>query len=161
MNNDNQTELSAQYKVTAIPTFIILKKGNVVEKVQGASPLQLSQILTKLVAEMKNVDGGGGESSGGPWKGAEIPRGYADVTDQVEVRNCELLNADDAAGPVKVLFENTRPSGKDKNTSADWVQSGADDQLLLYIPFQSTVKLHTLQVCWPAYFSLVQAADSI
>lgn len=94
-----------------------------------------------------------GESSGsggGDWKPADLPKGYSDITEDVELRGCELLNADDGAGPVKVLFDSSKPSALNKDGKAspkkDFVQSGADDQLLLFIPFQSIVKLHTLQV---------------
>lgn len=121
--------------------------------VQGANSAELRNVIGKIVSELELLVEGmggevGGEGSVEVWKGAEIPRGYGDVTDQVELRGCELLNADDNAGPVKVLFESSKPSalGLGKSTSTDWVQSGSDDQLLLFIPFQSTVKLHTLQV---------------
>lgn len=156
INNDNQTDIVKEYAVTSLPTFLFFRDGEVIEKVQGVDIAKLHAVLGRLDTEVKNLglDGGNVSGSGiataGPWNGAEIPRGYSDITNQIEVRNCELLNADDEAGPVKVLFENTRPSaldGKGKASSTkDWVQSGADDQLLLYIPFQSVVKLHTLQV---------------
>ena len=47
-----------------------------------------------------------------------------------------------------MLFDSSKPSALDKGkgSSKDWVQSGADDQLLLFIPLQGSVKLHTLQV---------------
>jgi hypothetical protein len=78
------------------------------------------------------------------WNGAELPRGYTDITDQVEIRGCELLNAD---ASVKVLFDTSKPSAlNNAKGSKDFVQSGADDQLLLYIPLQSSVKVHTLQL---------------
>lgn len=134
--------------MTVVPTFVIFRDAKVLKKVQGANPRELQAVLAKLVTELESVvDSSGGSSS--TWSGAAIPRGYSDITDQIEVRNCELLNAAEDAGPVKVLFESSKPSALDKGkgTSKDWVQSGADDQLLLFIPFQSTIKLHTLQVC--------------
>jgi hypothetical protein len=91
---------------------------------------------------------GSGPGSGGPnWKGAEIPRGYSDITDQIELRDLEVLNADEAAGGARDLFDGKKPSGlsNGKGTAKDYVQSGADDQLLVFIPFQAIVKLHTLQ----------------
>lgn len=108
--------------------------------------------MEKLASEIQSLPAasGSGSSSGRPWRGAEVPRGYSDITDQIEARNCELLNADDEAGPVKVLFESTKPSALDKGkgeaSSPDWIQSSTDDQLLLFIPFQGSIKLHTLQV---------------
>lgn len=149
VDNDTTQDLVQEYAITVLPTFILFRKGKVIHTVQGANPVELRTVVGKLISELESLaEAAVGSGSGGVWKGAEIPRGYSDVTDQVELRGCELLNADDNAGPVKVLFESSKPSalGLGKSTSADWVQSGSDDQLLLFVPFQSTIKLHTLQV---------------
>lgn len=150
IDNDANQDLAQEYGITALPTFLLFRSGKVIHKVQGANPTELRAVIEKLASELESLaeGSGSGSGSGGIWKGAEIPRGYSDITDQVELRGCELLNADDDAGPVKVLFENSQPSALREGASAakDWVQSGSDDQLLLFIPFQSTIKLHTLQV---------------
>jgi len=146
INSDNNKELSQEFSITGLPTFLVFRDGKMVEKVQGANSLKLTSVVQKLSAEIESLGEGSG-SGGSSWSGAELPRGYSDITDQIEVRGCELLNADEDAGPVRVLFESSKPSGlnKGKGTSKDWVQSGSDDQLLLFIPFQSSIKLHTLQ----------------
>lgn len=115
---------------------------------QGANPIKLKETVEKLANEIESLGEGSGSGDGGNWRGADIPKGYSDIGDEIEVRGLELLNADEDAGPVKVLFESSKPSAlsKGKSTTKDWVQSGADDQLLLFIPFQSAVKLHTIQV---------------
>ncbi|KAF5988470.1 thioredoxin 1 [Fusarium coicis] len=154
VNSDNQPELSQEYKITNPPTFIVFADGKQVDKVQGADPQKLKDTLMKIPAlatslNEKTARENAGSASGGPsWKGMEAPRGYNDITDQIELRDLEVLNADESAGTVRVLFDGSRPSGlgNGKGTSKDYVQSGADDQLLLYIPFQSIVKLHTLQL---------------
>ncbi|GJN83671.1 hypothetical protein PLIIFM63780_007220 [Purpureocillium lilacinum] len=152
VNSDNNAALAQEYGVTALPTFLLFRDAKVTQKIQGANPAELKKVVQDLAAEVESLgEGSGGSGSGGgAWKGAEIPRGYSDISDQVEIRNCELLNADEDAGPVKVLFTESRPSALDKGKAAakdkDWVQSGADDQLLLFVPFQGSVKLHTLQI---------------
>ncbi|KAL7946704.1 PITH domain-containing protein [Trichoderma barbatum] len=148
IDNDTNQDLAQEYGVTALPTFLLFRSGKVIQKVQGANPTELKAVIEKLASELESLAEGSGSGGGGIWKGAEIPRGYSDVTDQIELRGCELLNADDDAGPVKVLFESSRPSAVSQGASAskDFVQSGSDDQLLLFIPFQSTIKLHTLQI---------------
>ncbi|KAL6791251.1 PITH domain-containing protein [Trichoderma sp. SZMC 28013] len=150
IDNDANQDLAKEYGITALPTFLLFRSGQVIHKVQGANPTELRAVIEKLASELESLaeGSGSGAGSGGIWKGAEIPRGYSDITDQVELRGCELLNADDDAGPVKVLFESSQPSALREGASAskDWVQSGSDDQLLLFIPFQSTIKLHTLQI---------------
>ncbi|KAF5599354.1 thioredoxin 1 [Fusarium pseudoanthophilum] len=154
VNSDNQPELSEEYKITNPPTFIVFADGKQVDQVQGADPQKLKDTLMKIPAlatslNEKTARENAGSASGGPsWKGMEAPRGYNDITDQIELRDLEVLNADESAGTVRVLFDGSKPSGlgNGKGTSKDYVQSGADDQLLLYIPFQSIVKLHTLQL---------------
>lgn len=124
---------------------------------QGANPSELRAVIQRLVFEFRSL--GEDEGTDDPWEGAGVPRGYTDVSEQVEVRGCELLNADEDAGPVKVLFDGSKPSALDAANSEgaaqgkDWVQSGADDQLLLFVPFQSSIKLHTLQVSESIHYS--------
>lgn len=141
INSDNNKGLTKEYTVSALPTFLLFRDGQIIQKVQGADLGQLRRAVEKLASEVESLSGSD------LWKGAEIPRGYSDITSQVEIRGCELLNADPGAGPVKVLFENSKPSAltKTADSAKDWVQSGADDQLLLFLPFQSSIKLHTLQ----------------
>ncbi|ODA81842.1 hypothetical protein RJ55_00347 [Drechmeria coniospora] len=157
VNTDSNKDIASEYQISALPTFLLFRDGKMMKGIQGANPSELQNVVQELVAEVESLGGGvggvggvGGNGSGEPWKGAELPRGYMDISDQVEVRNCELLNADEDAGPVKVLFETSKPSAlvraKDSAEKKDWVQSGADDQLLLFIPFQGSVKLHTLQL---------------
>ncbi|KJZ77846.1 hypothetical protein HIM_02483 [Hirsutella minnesotensis 3608] len=148
INSDTNKDLAQRYSISALPTFLLFRDAEVTQKVQGANPSQLRDVVQKLVSEAESIGEGSVSASADQWKGAEIPKGYGDITDQIEIRNCELLNADDDAGPVKVLFESTKPTAlnNEKSSAKDWVQSGADDQLLLYIPFQSSVKLHTLQL---------------
>ncbi|TQN66316.1 Thioredoxin-like protein 1 [Colletotrichum shisoi] len=144
-------EIAAAYNVTSLPTFMIFREGKTIEKVQGADPRKLQEVVKKLAKEVSESGSSSGEasgnSSGGSWRGAGLPRGYGDITDQVEARGCELLNADEDFGPVRVLFDTAKPSALTKKEGVkDWVESGADDQLLLFMPFQSMLKLHTLQL---------------
>jgi thiol-disulfide isomerase/thioredoxin len=153
INTDERKDIAETYDVSTLPTFMIFRDGEVAEKVQGADSRKLKVVVHKLSSEVSGMSGG--ESSSNPsgglpgWRGAELPRGYSDITDQIEPRGCELLNADEDFGPVSVLFEKSKPSALDKGKKQgkDWVESGADDQLLLFMPFQSMLKLHTLQVC--------------
>ena len=154
VDTEAQKEIAGAYNVTALPTFIVFRDGKAVEKVQGADPRKLQAVVKKLAAEVENVGSGGeasgsGSGSGGlAWRGADVPRGYSDVTDQIEMRSCELLNMDSDFGDVRVLFDASKPGALSggKKTAKDWVESDTDEQLMLYIPFQSMVKLHTLQI---------------
>jgi hypothetical protein len=136
-----------------LPTFIVFKQGQVVEKV-GPDPRKLQDVVKKLAAEAEggaSSSGFGGSSNGGSWRAGDLPKGYDDVTDQVDVKGLELLNADSEYGGVRVLIDGSKPSGLQKGKAAegkdkDWVESDTDEQLMLFMPFQSTLKVHTLQV---------------
>lgn len=124
---------------------------------QGADPRRLNEVIQKLATEATKSDSAPGESgessgAGGGWIGAAVAKGYADVTDQVDPKGLELLNRDNEAGEPRVLFDTSKPSalsakGKGKsNGSKDWVESDTDEQLMLYVPFQSTLKVHSLHI---------------
>jgi hypothetical protein len=127
------------------PLFIIFKNANQVSKFTGTNPQQLSDNIRKLAAEVESGGGAGG------WRGAGLPRGYTDVTDQVDVRGLDLLNSDSEFGGVRTLFDTTQPSSAGKGKAAgeskkDWVESDVDEQLMLYLPFTSSLKVHTIQI---------------
>lgn len=141
-----------------MPTFMIFKLGKVVEKIQGADPRKLQGVVQKLAAEAEGgVAGFGASSSGGrDWRIGELPKGYDDVTDQVDIKGLELLNADGNFGGVRVLFDKAKPAGLQKGKASDgqgkdWVESDTDEQLMLFVPFQSTLKVHTIQVITTTY----------
>ncbi|EAQ92870.1 hypothetical protein CHGG_01105 [Chaetomium globosum CBS 148.51] len=155
IDTDQQKEVAQAYRVTSLPTFIIFRNGKVADKVQGADPMKLQSVVKKLSEEVQNMGSGDGEASGSGsgsggsnWRGAGLPRGYTDITSQIELRYCELLNVDPDAGGVRVLFDTAKPSALSggKSATKDWVESDTDEQLLLFMPFQAMLKLHTLQI---------------
>ncbi|CAL5873554.1 uncharacterized protein PFLUO_LOCUS7834 [Penicillium psychrofluorescens] len=154
INGDQQQALAQAYFVSAYPTFIVFENGRKTQTVQGADPRKLNEVIQKLASEATKSDSasgqaGEGSGSGGIWLGAAVPRGYSDITDQIDQKGLELLNRDSQHGLPKTLFEASKPSalaGKGKAGEKDWVESDTDEQLMLYIPFQSTLKVHTLHV---------------
>ncbi|KAL5621432.1 hypothetical protein BROUX41_006332 [Berkeleyomyces rouxiae] len=111
----------------------------------------LGQLLKKKEAAASSAAGKASDSKPSLWKGAEVARGYTDITSIVDFKGLDLLNSDDA--PRKLLSE-TKPSALESGKAAssaeaeskDWVQSSVDQQLMLYTPFNSIVKLHTIQI---------------
>ncbi|KAE8445017.1 hypothetical protein EG329_014023 [Mollisiaceae sp. DMI_Dod_QoI] len=154
VNVDNQKEIATKYGITAMPTFMIFKQGKTEEKIQGADPRKLQVAIQKLAAEAEggsSSSGFGASGSGSSWRKGDLPRGYNDITDQIDMKGFELLNADSEFGSVRTLIDGAKPTGlstgkavasKDK----DWVESDTDEQLMLFMPFQSTLKVHTLQI---------------
>lgn len=138
-----------------------------VERVQGADPRKLQDVVKKLAAEAGNgsSSGFGGSASGSTWRKGELPKGYGDISDQVDIKGLELLNADSDFGSVRVLFDGAKPSGlskagKESASTKDWVESDTDEQLMLFAPFQSTLKIHTIQVRLNLWRSLCSNVDA-
>lgn len=130
---------------------MVFKNGVEESKIRGADPKKLQSVVRDLVAIANGPAASGGSSSGngGVWTAAELPKGYSDVTDQIDVKSLELLNADDSCGNVRVLFDTSKPSaldGKSDEKNKDWVESDTDEQLMLYTQFQAQLKMHTIQV---------------
>ena len=127
---------------------MIFKNGRSIQTIRGADPKQLSGAVETLASEAEaagDTDNGGfAESSGASsWVAA------APAKDQVDVKGLELLNFDGDSGNVRALFDPKKPKALDgggKSTNKDWVESDTDDQLMLYVPFQSTLKIHSLQL---------------
>ncbi|KAK2761278.1 hypothetical protein FQN54_001800 [Arachnomyces sp. PD_36] len=160
---DQQKELASVYGISAMPTFMIFKNGRTVNTIRGADRKKLSEAVQNLAAEAtadaesSGADGQAGDSSGSGWLGAGTPKGYGDITDQVDVKGIDLLNCDSDLGSARTLFDTSKPSGlanagsdkgKGKSTQGetDWVESDTDEQLMLYIPFQSSIKVHSLHI---------------
>lgn len=137
---------------------MVFKHARSIQTIRGADYRKLSETVQKLANEANSMgdgaDGLGGESSGGSsgfWLGAGLPKGYRDVTEQVDVLGLDLLNRDSEFGTVRTLFDGVKPTavdtkGKETTDKAkkDWVESDTDEQLLLFVPFQSMLKVHSL-----------------
>ncbi|KAF2003386.1 DUF1000-domain-containing protein [Amniculicola lignicola CBS 123094] len=166
VNAEQQPQIATSYSVNNPPIFLIFQNGQMKERLGATNPQRLSDAIKRLAEEAESAgsnagaSGGaaaGSSSSGGTWLGADLPRGYTDVTDQVDVRGLDLLNADSDFGGARTLFESSIPTtvamGKGKGAASgatsvkkDWVESDVDEQLMLYFPFISTVKVHTIQI---------------
>jgi hypothetical protein len=112
-----------------MPTFMVFKNARNVQTIKGTDHKKLSEVVKKLANEANavgDVGAGGfgeGSKSGSMWLGAALPRGYRDVTDQVDIKGLELLNCDAAFGSVRTLFDGQKPTelengkGHGKSTS--------------------------------------------
>lgn len=142
-----------------MPTFIMFKRGRVVSTIRGADPNKLSEAIRKLATEANNMESDGtgessdtaGKGSSEFWAGASLPRNYSDVTDTVTLKDLDIANRDSEKGTANVVFNTSKPSAldsknKSKDKEADWVESDTDEQLMLYIPFNSTLKIHSLHI---------------
>ena len=158
VNVDNQKQIAQTYNITAMPTFMVFKSGRETKRIKGADMKALDQAVKQLAQEASSAPSSTegladpfttGGSSG--WMGASLPRGYTNVNEAVDQLNLDFLNLDSDAGNARTIFENTKPSslgakGKSAEGKKDWIESDTDEQMMLFMPFQSTMKLHTLQI---------------
>lgn len=131
---------------------MVFKQGEPTETIKGADGQKLQRVVREL-ATMATGLGSSSGSSGSNWRSGDLPKGYKDISDQVDVKGLELLNSDPEFSGVRTLFEGSKPSGLDSKgkvsggeSKKDWVESDTDEQLMLFMPFQAILKVHTLQV---------------
>ncbi|KAE9966275.1 hypothetical protein EG328_009031 [Venturia inaequalis] len=155
VNTDSQQAIAQQYNITAMPTFIYFENGKEHTRIKGVDTAKLNSLINRWTALTPLSENNGEGSSSGAWIGASLPRGYRDVTDQVDVRGLDILNIDSNFGTGRTLFDSAKPSslgsGKAKATGSaaagkDWVETDTDAQLMFFVPFTSTLKLHTVQI---------------
>lgn len=157
VNTDEQRDIVQTYNISAMPTFLIFKGGRETKRIKGADPKGLDAAVKQLAQEAASSDEGGAGSSepgssGGRWTGAAAPRGYSEVTEQVEIQGLDFLNLDGSAGDKRAVFTSEKPSSLDgkgkasESSKKDWIESDTDEQLMLFMPFQSTLKLHSIHI---------------
>lgn len=128
INTDRQQELARSYGITAMPTFMIFKNARVTDTIQGADPRRLSAAVKKLAEEAGKVEtdtAGESSSSSTGWIGAELPRGYSDITSQIDVTSLELLNWDTSAGNARTIFQSTQAKGTSRGPARDGIANEA------------------------------------
>lgn len=151
VNTDTQKQIAQTYNITAMPTFMIFKNARETQRIRGADPRALDSAVKLLAAEASSSDttASSSASGGSTWLGASLPRGYTDITSSVDVRGLDFLNLDSDAGNPRDVFDPSAPSSLGQSKPAakkDWIESDTDEQLMMFLPFQSTLKLHSLHL---------------
>lgn len=75
--------------------------------------------------------------NGSAWRGADLPHGMHDITEQVDKKRYDLRNVDERVWSGKVLFDMSKPSslGMTRGIQKDWVESRTDERLMLSMAF--------------------------
>jgi len=121
---DEQAEIAAAHGVSAMPTFIFIKNGQRIDEMRGANAARLEQLI------QKHSSAGGAEEEESDLK---LPAGHSDVTQNVDKAQGECLNQS-----TEHKWDNIFK--KDDS----FLESDTDEQLLLYIPFNQPIKIHSL-----------------
>ncbi|KAI8817060.1 PITH domain-containing protein [Fimicolochytrium jonesii] len=121
---DQLQEVTAAAGVQAMPTFQFFKAGSKIAELKGANKQGLEQLV-------KQYQGPADESSGNTAHG-----GHSDLLEFITQGQLECLNQSDEHH-VKNAF--------DKNEQT-YLESDVDEQLIFNIPFNQTVKVHSLKI---------------
>ncbi|TPX44711.1 thiopurine S-methyltransferase [Chytriomyces confervae] len=124
---DQLKETAAKNSIQSVPTFHFYKGGELVASMKGADPRQL-QTLVEQHQGPKN------ESSAGPSVGP-----HGNLAQFIDTRQIECLNQSDDH-TVGSIF------GTD---AKQFLESDVDEQIILVIPFNQVVKLHSLIISGP------------
>lgn len=162
----------------SMPTFVLLKNGQEESRIKGAKVLELKSAITEIGERAQSLEDNQMKAEAAQaaiervtrpptppptyWVGASPPKGFWDITDQIDIKGIDMLNRSAEAGGPRAIIKNTKPSallekekGKGKSEAAateqsedekDWIESDTDEQLMILIPFQSNVKAHTIQI---------------
>ncbi|KAI8369754.1 PITH domain-containing protein [Blakeslea trispora] len=128
---DQLKEVAAACKVTSMPTFQFYKQGNKVAEMKGANPQQLEHYV-------KQHSGEEGTQQQQKKKSVSIP-GCVDLTEYITPNQMDALNQQEDNN-VKNIF-------KDDDA---YLESDVDEQLIISVPFNQPVKLHSIQFKVPS-----------
>ncbi|KAJ3155185.1 hypothetical protein HDU89_007375 [Geranomyces variabilis] len=119
---DQLQEVASAQGVTAMPTFQFFKANAKIAELKGANKGGLEQLV-------KQYQGPADESTAG------IQGGHSDLTEFVTLNQIECLNQSDEH-VVRNMFQ------KDDS----YLESDVDEQLIVNIPFNQAVKLHSIKI---------------
>ncbi|GAA5832691.1 hypothetical protein JCM3766R1_004300 [Sporobolomyces carnicolor] len=129
---DRVQELAQEFRVQAMPTFMVLKGSQKVEEMKGANPAALTALLKKHAPSAAGGSAGASSTAAPTEKGLE---GFTSLNSSIDLSQIHCLN--EASGhTIKDLLR----GGGDK-----WLESDADEQLLLQIPINQSIKLRALR----------------
>ncbi|KAJ3360383.1 Thioredoxin-like protein 1 [Allomyces javanicus] len=122
---DELRDVAQQCGISAMPTFQVYRAGKKLGEMRGANPQQL-EMLVRQHAEGANARAAAPST---PY----IPPGHKDITDLVDQSQVDCLNQK-GDHSIKGLL---------KGTST--LESDVDEQLMINVAFQQTVKLHSIK----------------
>ncbi|BFZ55695.1 Thioredoxin-like protein 1 [Savitreella phatthalungensis] len=119
---DQQRPVAQALNISAMPTFTFFVAGKQVEQIKGADPHRLESAVKKYVAQASaSVE--------------QLPRGMVSLNDRIDIKQLEILNAADPS-TLRSMISKDGPG----------VISDADEQLMLFVPFQELVKIHSITI---------------
>jgi len=124
---DQCQETAAGHGVTAMPTFMFFRNKTKLDKLQGADNKALEDMIKKHYGE----EGGETEDAG--------VKGMLDLMTFIDKSRSECLNEDDE-----------HPYAHCLTSAGGFLQSDCDEQIILSLSFNQSVKIHSLKLKAPS-----------
>lgn len=134
---DQLQEVAAAQGISAMPTFQLFKKSKKVGEMRGANPQQLAILIEQNAGEPASAASSGSGSAAAAEK--YIPSGYENINSYVTMNQIDCLNQK-LNRTVKSVFQSAASA-----TGENYLESDVDEQLILSIPFNQAVKLHSIK----------------
>ncbi|KIO19191.1 hypothetical protein M407DRAFT_246251 [Tulasnella calospora MUT 4182] len=131
---DKLQSVAKKYNVTAMPTFVVVKDRQEVDRIKGADQKALRSLVQKHAPKADESSEASGSGEGGPAPSDVSLLEYLDLN-QV---NCLNENQDHT---LKSIIGN-----RVRNSSAAYLESDADEQLLLTLPFNQVVRIRSIVI---------------
>lgn len=123
---DQCQETAAAQGVSAMPTFIFYRNRTKVDRIQGADPTSLENKIQQYYGTDDTEEG-------------ESVAGHMDLSPFISKVECECLNESD-----------DHPFTHCLTSGGGYLQSDCDEQLIISITFNQSVKIHSLKIKAPS-----------
>ncbi|KAF9186544.1 Thioredoxin-like protein 1 [Haplosporangium sp. Z 767] len=124
---DEHQEVAAVAGVTAMPTFQFFKASQKIAEMKGANAAELERLIKQHQGPVEDAAGGSGSGT--------LVAGHNDISDQITLNQVDCLNQQNA--------NHIRNALKADDT---FLESDVDEQLIISVPFNQAVKLHSLKI---------------
>jgi len=120
---DNVQEVASKEGVTSMPTFKFYKNGTEIAKLTGANPGGLKSLIEQHAGTPESAS-----------NSLNI-QGHTDINEFVTLNQVDCLNQQENHG-VRSIY----------NKDDTYLESDVDEQLLISIPFNQAVKVHSMKL---------------
>ncbi|KAK6904172.1 thioredoxin [Kwoniella mangroviensis CBS 8886] len=137
---DRQAQLAQRFQVRAMPTFKFLKGGREVDELRGASPPQLNALVSKHAGTPAAATSAQASSSSSTVKSSASSESTGSLLKHIVSNGLSCLNESSDHPLSSIVGPNPGPKG------TSYLESDADAELLISIPFQDQVKLKSISI---------------